>query len=263
MRRLDDSQVEAFDTEYVDDTRWLAVKTCIDRDFPLGDFAFLDVGGGNGVFADRVLAEYPGSRGTVLDSSDVLLSRNQLNERKVVLLDSAEHLDQIKVRYDIIFVNWLLHHVVADSYAATRRNQLWTLRTLGTLLTDRGRISVFENIYDGFLIASLPGWLIYQLSASRAISGFTRRLGANTAGVGVCFLSKRQWLSTMADAGLEVLGYAEPDDWIWSMPLSWKVCLLIRHRCVSGFWLKPRESGARRTGEAAARLAAGSSSQRQ
>ncbi|PYS77951.1 MAG: methyltransferase [Acidobacteria bacterium] len=243
MKKLDDSQVVAFDTEYVDDTRWLTVRMGIDRDFPVGEFTFLDVGGGNGRFADRVLAEYPGSKGTVLDNSEVLVSRNQPNERKAVLLDSVENLDQINMRYDIIFVNWLLHHLVGVSYAVTRRNQLWALRTLGALLTERGRISVFENVYDGALIENLPGWLIYQLSANQAISGITRRLGANTAGIGVCFLSKKQWLSAMNDAGLEVLRDTEPDSWNWSMPLSWKVCLHIQRRYVSHFWLRPRESG--------------------
>jgi len=248
MKKLADSQVEAFDTEYVDDARWLIVKMSIDRDFPVGEFTFLDVGGGTGRFADRLLAEYPGSKGTVLDNSEVLLSRNLPSERKAVLLDSVENLDQINMRYDIILVNWVLHHVVGDSYALTRRNQLWTLRTLGTLLTERGRISVFENVYDGLLIGNLPGWLIYQLSANQAISRITRRLGANTAGVGVCFLSKKQWLSTMNDAALDVLRYAEPDSWTWSMPLSWKILLHIRRRYVSHFWLRPRDSLERTNG---------------
>lgn len=241
MKKLDDSQVEVFDTDHVNDERWLTVKTVIDREFPAGEFTFLDVGGGNGMFADRLLEAYPHSKGTVLDNSEVLLSRNQPNERKAILLDSVENLDRINMRYDIIIVNWLLHHVVGESHALTRRNQISTLRTLGTLLTERGRISVFENVYDGLLIESLPGWLIFQLSANQAISPITRRLGANTAGVGVCFLSKKQWLSTMNNAALEVLRYAEPDSWVWRVPLSWKIFLNIRRRYVGHFWLRPRE----------------------
>ena len=254
MKKLHDSQVEAFDTEHVDDARWLTVKIGIDRAFPDGEFTFLDVGGGNGKFADRLLAEYPGSRGTVLDSSELLLSRNQPNQRKALLLDSVENLDQLNARYDIIIVNWVLHHVVGDSYAVTRRNQLWALRALAGLLTERGRISVFENVYDGLWLDNLPGWLIYQLSANEAIRGITRRLGANTAGVGVCFLSKKQWLYTMSDAGLEVLRYTEPDSWSWSVPPSWKICLHIRRRYVSHFWLRPRRNTSVTLGHLAAAL---------
>ena len=237
MRKLDASQVEAFDTEYVDDERWRFVKASIDQDFPDGAFSFLDMGGGNGMFADRLLAAYPRSQGTVLDSSEALLSRNQPNERKSVVLDSVENVGRIGKKYDIIFMNWLLHHVVSGSYAQTRENQRWTLSAANALLTKRGRVSVFENVYDGLLIDSLPGRIIYHLTSNRVLKGITRRLGANTAGVGVCFLSKKQWLSTIDDAGLDVLNCTEPDSWTWSLPQMWKICLLIRRRFVGHFWL--------------------------
>ncbi|MCX7114021.1 MAG: class I SAM-dependent methyltransferase [Proteobacteria bacterium] len=237
MKKLEDSQVEAFDTEYVDDVRWETIKAGIDQGFPAGKFTFLDLGGGNGRFADRVLAAYPNSKGTVLDSSEVLISRNQPSERKTVILDSVENFGRIDARYDIVFLHWLLHHVVSDSYAHTRRNQIWTLNAAGEHLTAGGRISVFENLYDGLLIDNLPGRIIYRMTSSRALSGLTRRLGANTAGVGVCFLSKKEWLSSFREAGLQVIDYAEPDTWSWSLPLSRTVCLNIQRRYAGHFWL--------------------------
>ena len=69
MEQLDDEQLQGFDTEYVTDQRWVPVKRCIDRDFPGGYFTFLDIGGGNGLFTDRILANYPKSTGVVLDNS--------------------------------------------------------------------------------------------------------------------------------------------------------------------------------------------------
>ena len=242
MRKLDTAQVEAFDTEYVDDKRWRSVKASIDQDFPDGAFTFLDVGGGNGMFADRVLAAYRHSKGTVLDNSEVLLSRNQPNERKSIILDSVENVGRIGRKYDIIFLNWLLHHVVSESYAQTRQNQRWALSAANALLTKRGRVSVFENVYDGILIESLPGWIIYQLTSSRALKGITHRLGANTAGVGVCFLSRKQWLSTFDDAGLDVLNCTEPDSWTWGLPQMLRICLLVRRRFVGHFWLSAPKS---------------------
>lgn len=237
MKKLEDLQVEAFDTEYVDDDRWEAIRAGIDKAFPSGEFTFLDVGGGNGKFADRVLAEYPNSLGAVLDNSEVLISRNHPNERKTVILDSVENFAQIETKYDIIFLHWLLHHVVSDSYAHTRGNQTWTLSTAKTHLTAGGRISVFENLYDGLLIDNLPGLLIYLLTSCRMLSGITRKLGANTAGVGVCFLSKKEWLSSFHDAGLDVLSYAEPDSWVWSFPLIRRIILHIQRRYIGHFWL--------------------------
>lgn len=199
LKKLDDAQVEAFDTEYVDDNRWAAtVEARINQDFPDGHFTFLDVGGGNGNgnFADRILAQYPNSVGTVLDNSETMLSRNKPNERKTVVLDSVENLEKSNATYDMISLNWVLHHMVGDSYMQSRRNQIWTLKTVKALLTARGRVSIFENLYDGYLVDSLPGRIIFNLTSSKAISGITQRLGANTAGVGVCFLSKKQCFTT-------------------------------------------------------------------
>ena len=241
MKKLEDSQVESFDTEYVEDGRWDTVRARIDQDFPSGDFTFLDVGGGNGKFADCLLAQYPESTGTVLDNSEVLSARNQPNERKTVILDSVENLGHIDTKFDIVCVHWLLHHLVSDSYIQTRQNQLSTLKAVDALLTARGRVSVFENVYSGWLIENLPGLIIYHLTSAKAIRAITRRLGANTAGVGVCFLSKNQWYSTTRNAGLQILSYAEPDNWIWPLRPEWKVCLHIRRICVGHFWLSTRK----------------------
>lgn len=237
MKKLDDSQVESFDTEYVEEGRWDTVKAHIDQDFPDGDFSFLDVGGGNGKFADRLLAQYPRSVGTVIDNSEILLARNQSNERKTVILDSVENLGQLDTKYDIVCVHWLLHHLVGDSYTLTRQNQLSTLKATKGLLTARGRVSVFENIYSGWLFENLPGLIIYHLTSMKAIRAITRNLGANTAGVGVCFLSKSQWYSTVRHADLKVLSYAEPDNRIWPVRPSWRMCLHIRSICIGHFWL--------------------------
>ena len=241
MRKLADSQVEAFDTEYVDDRRWDAVRVRIDQDFPRGEFRFLDVGGGNGAFSDRLLAHYPRAIGTVLDNSELLLSRNERNARKTCICDSVKHVGHIGEKYDLISVNWLLHHLVGDSYVKTRQNQLATLKSLRALLTTCGRVSIFENMYNGWLIENLPGQIIYHLTSAKAIAAIARRMGANTAGVGVCFLSKSEWLSTIREAGLAVVSYVEPDNWVWRMPPMWRILLNIRERRVGHFWLTAPE----------------------
>lgn len=237
MKKLDDSQVESFDVEYVEGGRWDTIRARIDQDFPGGEFTFLDVGGGNGNFADRLLAQYPESIGTIIDNSEVLLARNRPNERKTIILDSVENLGQMNRRYDIVCVHWLLHHLVSDSYTQTRQNQLSTLNTVAGLLTAHGRVSVFENIYSGWLFEHLPGLMIYHLTSAKAIRTITRSMGANTAGVGVCFLSRKQWYSTLGRADLRILNYAEPDKWIWPLRLEWKVFLHIRRICTGHFWL--------------------------
>ena len=235
---LDDSQLESFDTEYVVGNRWDTVRKCIDRDFPAGRFRFLDVGGGNGKFADRLLETYPQAQGTVLDNSELLLSKNIENSRKTVILASVDDLGNLAETYDLICVHWLLHHLVGGRYQVSRQHQLTALCRLGNVLSADGRLCVFENIYTGWWVESMPGWLIFQLTSIKFIAALTKRLGANTAGVGVCFLSKSQWFKTIKDASLQVQDYSEPDDWIWPLRIYWKILLHLRSVRVGHFWIR-------------------------
>jgi SAM-dependent methyltransferase len=238
MKKLDDSQVESFDTDYVTDARWETVRARIDQDFPNGDFRFLDLGGGNGVFTDCLLEAFPKARGTVLDNSELLLSRNRTNDRKTLICESVENLGRITERFDLVSVHWLLHHLIDTSYGQTRRNQSVVLENLGRFLTTRGRISLFENMCNGWLVDNLPGQMIYQITSTKAIAAITRRMGANTAGVGVCYLSKKAWFSTIRNSGLEILEYSEPDNWVWPLRAEWRIFLHMRNMRVGHFWLR-------------------------
>jgi len=237
MKQLEDSQLETFDTEYVNEPRWKIIKEQIDRDFPEGDFTFLDVGGGNGKFADKLLSHYPKARGTVLDNSELLLSRNQQNPRKSLICDSVENLSKLQGKYDIVCFNWLLHHLVGNSYSETRKNISTALEAVIPLLSERGRISIFENMYNGLIFDGLPSYLIFTLTSSKALAGFTRKMGANTAGVGVCFLSRKQWVETVDKiTSLELLKYT--DDEKWNIQWKWNVFLHIGNIRCGHFWLE-------------------------
>ncbi len=237
---LSDSQVAEFDREQVDDARWLPLRHLIHRDFPDGRFSLLDVGGGNGAFADRVLAEFPDATATVMDISDYMLRRNRAHERKTLLWHSAAHLDCLAERYDIVCAHWLLHHLVGADYRCTLANQRAVLRMMARALTSRGRISVFENAYTGWPVDALPGYLIYQLSSSRSLAGIVRRFGANSAGVGVCFQSHKQWLDAFHDAALDCLDCAEPDAWRWPLRVHWRLATTVSDIRATLYWLRPR-----------------------
>jgi SAM-dependent methyltransferase len=238
LKKLAESQVESFDTVYVVGTRWDVVKARIDRDFPTGDFHLLDLGGGNGAFTDAILEAYPAARGTVIDNSNVLLARNRSHKRKTLVCESVENLDSLQEKFDIICAHWLLHHLIGDSYAETRRNQMLTLQCLPRFLTPNGRISLFENMCNGWLIDNLPAYMTYQFTSARAIAAITRRMGANTAGVGVCYLSKVAWFNVLENVGLEILDYCEPDNWVWPVRPEWRILLHVGDMRVGHFWLR-------------------------
>lgn len=243
IRKLSDAQVEAFDTEYVEGRRWLTVAALIERDFPDGKFTLLDVGGGNGRFADRVLAQFPNSVATVLDNSESLLAKNAKNPRKTIVCESVEKLASMggSQRYDVICFHWLLHHLVGESYRRTSHNQLDALRCAGKLLSPRGRISVFENLYQGYVLPGLPARLIYHLTSAKSLATIVRGMGANTAGVGVCFRSKEGWARMIARAGFETAAYTEPDDWVWPQRAAWRL-LLLRSIRTGHLWLSRASS---------------------
>jgi SAM-dependent methyltransferase len=239
MKQLEDSQLISFDKEFVNDRRWDMVREQIDKDLPDGDFRFLDIGGGNGRFADRLLAAYPNATGTVLDNAEVLLEKNQPNERKTLVYGSVENLDRLDTKYDLVHLNWLLHHLVGDSYRQTRTNILRAAGAAARLLSPRGRLSIFECLYNGFLFDNLPSHLIFHLTSSRTLADIMRRCGANTAGVGVCFLSRKEWFATMKQAGLEIRSFVPDED--WPLPLARRVFLLIDHVSAGHFWLANRD----------------------
>jgi ubiquinone/menaquinone biosynthesis C-methylase UbiE len=238
MKILDDSQLISFDIEDIIDKRWEIVKEMIYKDFPSGEFSFLDVGGGNGKFADRLLNQYPKCTVTILDNSQMLLNANLENPRKILICDSVENLDKLNITYDLISLNWLLHHLVGNSYSESRLNISSTLSQVLKLLNDGGRISIFENMYDGIYFQNLPGFLIYELTSSKLIAKITKKMGANTAGVGVCFLSKNQWLSTFSKTDLTVLKYSDTEE-PWPLPWIWKVFLHMGNTRKGHFWLTP------------------------
>jgi len=240
LRKLSNEQVEAFDREYVDARRLDRVCAKIDDDFPDGDFTLLDVGGGNGRFADQLLARYPKSRATVWDNSELLLERNAKNDRKQLRLGSATCLESISESFDLISLHWLLHHLVGDSYGETRANQLSTLSSARQLLSDRGRISVYENDYLGWIPDPWPTWLIYRTTASRPLARISRALGANTAGVGVGFNSFDGWRRIIQNSGLEIVDHAEPDAWERKLPWHVRLVVGLKDIRVGHYWLRAK-----------------------
>jgi hypothetical protein len=238
IQQLDESQLRNFDTEYVRPHMWEVVRGRISRAFPDQDFTLLDVGGGNGVFVDRVLDAYPRARVTVVDNAAGLLATNRPHERKELVKESAERTAELfrGRAFDIICFHWVLHHMVTGSYRRTREMQVHVLGLARSLLSPRGRLSVFENVYRGRVVSRKSGWLIYQLTSSKLLSAMTKRGGANTAGVGVAFLDRGEWLRTFARAGLEVEESSPFQP--WRVKLARRVLLNIRSVHEEQFWLK-------------------------
>jgi len=237
MSQLADDQLSAFDIEYVTDARWPPIKDGLACLPP--DFHFIDVGGGNGVFVDRVLDHFRSATGVVGDNAAVLLERNVPRARKRAITLSALSLPTAGLdRVDVVFLNWVLHHlVVTGDYARSRHNIVRVISDVRWLLKRGGMVSVYENMYDGRLYHNMPSHLIFNTTSTRRLAPIMRRFGANTAGVGVCFQSETSWRKIFDEAVFEILSYT-PDE-TWSMSRAKRVGLVIKSVRCGHFWLRP------------------------
>jgi len=238
LKQLSEDQLETFNTEYVNGVFWDTVVNRIDKYFPTGKFTFLDVGGGNGVFTDRILKYYPQSEAILLDNAPNLIEINTQHPRKTIIMDSVENLENYLDTYkiDIVFINWVLHHLVSNTYKKTRSN---IINTLSIIKRDKQikYLAVFENMYNGIIIDSLPSRMIYQITSLKSIKQLARKMGANTAGIGVSFLSKKMWIelfgSIFGKENIEITDFH-----FWKVPLIRKIFLHIKNIHMSLLWIK-------------------------
>lgn len=245
LRTLNEEQLDTLDADFLTEEMWRRTIEWIAARFPEGRFSFLDVGGGAGRFCDALLERFPHSRGTLVDNARILLDRNAVHPRKTLLhevaADMAAHLEGRQ--FDLIFFNWVLHHLVSPSYRATRREQEAQLGRIRPLLRPRGQVCVLENLYDGMAVDALSGWLIHWLTSRPLLAPILRKRGANTAGCGVCFLSRAGWEQTFHRAGLRILRSETYDP--WPVGLVRRLTLHIGSIRVGQFWLTDSTTGDR------------------
>lgn len=212
---LRDEQVAAFDTEYVNDQSWRSFEAAVDVTFgnPSRKIRFLDVGGGAGHFAKRVLTAYPNWEVTVLDPAEPLLAEARKKGLKAI---QGSVLDPVNPdfigQFDIISLNWVLHHLVGASSKITDANVEKAMTNVRKMLSKNGMVSVYEHNISGFVVHDSPGRLIYGLTKSKLLAAVTSRLGANTAGVGVRFRSGRAWRNLFRNSGFRVLQFRDHED---------------------------------------------------
>src|SRR5215469_2725847 len=110
---LDETQNQAFDTEYHSRKEMEDKIAHIASHFDNRAFSILDLGGGNGRFLDELLECFPGANGVLLDVSESLLSQNKAHSRKQLLKASVDQIPSLlQEKFDVITINWLLHHLV-------------------------------------------------------------------------------------------------------------------------------------------------------
>ena len=65
-------------------------------------------------------------------------------------------------------------------------------------------IVIYEILYNGSKGSDFPGRIIHTLTSSKLLENVIKKLGANTAGFGVCFHSENTWKELYANNDLEI-----------------------------------------------------------
>ncbi|NOH72524.1 class I SAM-dependent methyltransferase [Vibrio pectenicida] len=201
IRLLNPQQVANFDVEYIDSALFRLVCSIVDQNISNPNQArFLDVGGGNGLYADKLLAQYSGCYVDIVEPDSHMNAKNKPNNHKI-LINSIYQQFKGTQDYDMIQFNWVLHHFIAPSYTQTHAIQLEGLKSAYNMLGPEGIVIIFENFHEGKDHSNAPGQLIYRLTSSKLLKPLTSQMGANTAGVGVCFNSELHWREQLIKAG--------------------------------------------------------------
>lgn len=221
--RLDESQNLAFDREFFGRREFHILVEALRGKYrqPVN---LLDVGGGNGKFLDSLMDALPTGRVVNLDISAALLELNKKNKTLIhaSILDEPFKGAGESERFDVITVNWVLHHMIGSSEHHCKMLQLATLEACKSALRAGGMVAVAENDYRSWVSEDFSARLIYVVTRSRTLARFARRF-ANTAGVGVRFRTENGWRKLFESAGLTVVQAFYGEKWRTRL---WKRVLL-------------------------------------
>ena len=239
QKQLSDKQLEEF---YHDNFVEEQVDDFLSLVGPLahGAGVVVDMGGGVGFFARR-LADATSRVVRVVDADPNSVEACKRTGIPAAVGDALA--PTIVGDEDMVCFNLILHHLVGSSEAITRQQQS---KALHVWLGKARRIFINEYIYESYF-GSLSGWLIFQITGSRALSRIARivarvvpALRANTFGVGVRFRARGDWIRLFRAAGYDVKASIEGDEEYVAPPLRLLLIKCIRR---DSFLLEPAVVG--------------------
>ena len=188
----------------------------------------LDIGGGCGKFSTNIINDTD----YIIEVIDPSLSakENFISSKNLRLINQDFIQYQTNKKYDFIFLNLVLHHILGKNEFDTRNAQLSFLEKAKKHLKPNGLLFIQENYYEGIFRSDITGKIIYKLTSSKLLEKLIRLLGANTAGEGVRFRSSRSWEILFNKVGLIKRSEASDPKWGEYIKLHEKLILLNKNR---------------------------------
>jgi len=177
----------------------------------------LDIGGGSGYFSSLVYKYF-----TELDvKCEVFVidtmrynTWTEFSGKITFVEDSAENLDKIfeKGTFDIIFAKYVFHHFIKGTWVESIKCMRSIIAQIKDIMEKDSYLCIVDQFYNGLLGDTSASKMIYTFTTCKIsfLSKIFKRMGAQSAGVGVCFLSKRMWFNFFELAGFYVEKLEEP-----------------------------------------------------
>ncbi len=152
------------------------------------------------------------------------------SDKVTFVKQSADSLSKIfeENTFDLVFANRVFHHFVRDSWSSSFNGMADIMKEIAHVLKKDGFFGIIDFSYNGFLYDRATSKMIYALTSCsfRPLAFLLRMLGAKTAGVGVCFLSKKMWMKLFSSAGFRLATYVENKEYIpvWGLKKMLLLC---------------------------------------
>jgi ubiquinone/menaquinone biosynthesis C-methylase UbiE len=195
----------------------------------------LDIGGASGHFAVGLYNYFYGKncKITVIDATQYD-TREEYSDKIIFRKESVNNLNRLYTNeyFDLIFVNRAFHHFVATTWDETIRNITDIMRQISILIKKDGYLCIADHFYNGLFFDVSASKMIYKLTSCKIplIVKIFRSIDANSAGVGVCFLSKIMWYKIFEKNNLDVIYIKEGHRLKRNglKMLIYRICLLIK-----------------------------------
>lgn len=172
----------------------------------------LDIGGASGYFAWILKQHFDALGGAevyVVDSTQYdSWAQDKLGNDIHFIHDSVDNLESLFAEntFDIIFANRVFHHFIDHSYQKTLSGMEKYISSISRILNSDGLFCIMDHFYNGMLWDSAASRMIYAYTSVKnpSLAKLFRKLGAMTAGVGVCFQSEKMWIQRVSKCNFEI-----------------------------------------------------------
>jgi ubiquinone/menaquinone biosynthesis C-methylase UbiE len=171
-----------------------------------GNIKILDIGGASGYFSFALCNYFAEIECEIIVLDNTRYSTwSEFGDKLKFVENTASNLRKIfsENTFDLIFANRVFHHFVKDSWNNTITGIEDIMDQISAILKTDGYFCITDYFYDGMLFDTSASKIIYSLTSCKMplLVRIFRKIEAKSAGVGVCFLSKKMWVNSLNKNG--------------------------------------------------------------